>query len=147
MALQEIKAKYPLQKNNNHPRYIIGRMQALGHRNVCDIKDSPGSSSISPLYQSVCVLVQSCSSSFRYVSASVAVVPARNWLHKTLSVPFQQHEFIKRQGNREDLCSVLSRSGSFRDRKMWPSSLLPLLHQNESSLRPEVLRRLPRGAR
>lgn len=30
---------------------------------------------------------------------------------------------------------------------MRPSSLLPLLHQNEGAMRPEVLRRLPGGAR
>lgn len=66
---------------------------------------------------------------------------------KTLSVPFHQHEFVNRQGSREDLCSVLSGSRSLRCGEMRPSRLLPLLDKNESSLRPEVLRRLPRGAR
>ena len=97
LQIQEIKANCPLQENNNNPRYKIGPKQALRHRNVRDIKDSPGSSNICPLYQSVCVLVHSCSLSFRYISASVAADPA-DYI-KLLSVPFQQYEFINRQGN------------------------------------------------
>lgn len=62
-------------------------------------------------------------------------------------MPFYHHGFKKHKGNREALRPVLPRSQHLRLGEMRPPGLLPLLHQNEGAMRPEVLRRLPGGAR
>lgn len=83
-----------------------------------------------------------------YVSTSVAAEPlSHNKQHQGWFVPFPHNGFNYYKGNREALRSVLPRSRHLRLRKMWSSSVLPLLHQNEGAVRAEVLRRLPGGAR